>query len=284
MLSKIRTNIPPTALWFVIPYVLCSILFIVIFWRKKDLKLWMLYLCLNAISLFLENTIFIFLNSYDYKPGILKHPYADNALGAYFSQSYYVTSVALLIAAYNLRFRWIVLYTAMFVAIEYSFLYLGIYKLNWWHPSYTAVGLVIFFGISKKWYNFLLHPASRFIRFFTLFCINYGNYAVITAIPVILEGFQLVGGWFDDSVRDTIAVIIVTMLTRSAVISVVCFYRLYWIIKAFVPILFLASYLLLIHLHIFINTSFWILILFSSSDIMVLLFCCYFNRRLLRSE
>jgi hypothetical protein len=195
-----------------------------------------------------------------------------------------VTSVALLIAAYNLRLRWIFLYAAMFVGIEYLFLFLRIYKLNWWHPGYTAVGLVVFFWISKKWYSYLLHPSSRFIRFFTLFSVNYGNYAVITAIPVILEDFRLVGGWFANPVRDTIAVIIVTLLIRSAVIGVVCFYRLHWIIKAFVPILFMAGYLVLVHLHIFVYTSFWILVLFSFSDIIVLLFCCYVNRKLLRPE
>ncbi|WP_164779678.1 hypothetical protein [Paenibacillus kobensis] len=284
MLSKIRTDIPLTALWFVIPAVLCTILFIVIFWRKKDLKLWMLYLCLNAISLFLEDAIFIFLNSYEYKPGILKQPYADNALGAYFSQSYYITSIALLIAAYHLRFRWNILFTAMFVGIEYLFLFLGIYKLNWWHPAYTAVGLVIYFAISKKWYNYLLHPSSRLVRFFTLFCINYGNYAVIAALPVIFEAYRLAGGWFADPVRDTIAVIIVILLTRSSVIAVVCFCSLHWIIKAFVPVLLFVGYLVLIQLHIFIISSFWILVLFSSADIWTLLFCCYFNRKLLQSE
>jgi hypothetical protein len=282
MLSQIRTDIQPIALWFVIPAVFCTLLFIVIFWRKKDLKLWELYLCLNAISLCLENIIFVFLNSYVYKPGILKHPYADSALGAYFSQSYYVTSAALLIAAYNLRIYWIIFYTAMFVGIEYLFLFLGIYKLIWWHPGYTAVGLVLFFLIAKKWYRFLLQPSSRFIRFLTLVSLNYGNYATISALPVILEVFQFVGGWFDDPLRDSIAVIIVAIFIRSVVIAVTCLYRLRLIVQILVPILFLAGYLMLIYLHIFINKSIWVLFLFSASDIAVLLFCGYFNRGLVK--
>jgi hypothetical protein len=172
----------------------------------------------------------------------------------------------------------------MFVGIEYLFLSLGIYKLNWWRPEYTAVGLVIYFWMAKKWYRFLLQPSSRFMRWSSLFCMNYGNYALIMAIPTILERFQLVGGWFDNAVRDTIAVIIIILLVRSAVTATLCFCRAHWAILAFIPVLFLAGYLVLIKLNIFVYKSLWVVGLFSASDIAVLLFCYYFNRRLGRSK
>jgi hypothetical protein len=271
------------AIWFIILAVLSVLLLIYTFWRKKDLKLVALYLGLSAIAGFLEDVIFIWLQSYEYYPHILKIPYYDMALGAYLS-IFYISSVAVFIAAFNLGYGWILFFTAMFVVIEHLFLALGIYKLNWWHPGYTGVGVLIYFRIAKKWYSFLLKASSRFIRLITLFCTNYTLYSNLIIIPTLFNHYRFVVGWFEDPARDTAAAVIVYMIIRGFITAMVCFYRLHWAILASVPILMWISYLVLIHLHIMTFKHLWDLLLFAASDIVVLLCCYYFNRVLSKAQ
>ncbi len=268
------------AIWFIILAVLSLLLIVFIFWRKRDLKLLALYLGLGAIAGYLENVICIWFQSYEYYPKILEDPYYDLILGTYLSQVYYVSSVALFIAAFNLRYGWMLFFSAMFVGIEYLFLALGIYKLHWWHTGYTGVGLLIYFWISKKWYTVLLRDSSRFIRWFTLFCLNYIIYGDLIAIPLFSNHYHFVGGWFDNPARDTVTVIVVTMLIRSAVIATVCFYKFRPVIVVLIPILMWASYLILIKQHIFMYKYIWGILLFALSDIVVQ-FCCYYFKRVL---
>lgn len=128
------------AIWFIIVAVPSVLFLIYIYWRKRDLKLVALHSFLIAISFMFDLVIFVFLQSYEYYPHILKKTYYDMCIGAYLSQGIYVSSVALFTAAFNLGYGWILFFIAMFVGIEYLFLALGIYKLNWWHPGYTGAG------------------------------------------------------------------------------------------------------------------------------------------------
>jgi hypothetical protein len=103
------------AIWFIILAVLSLLLIVFTFWRKRDLKLLALYLGLGAFAGYLENVICIWFQSYEYYPKILEDPYYDLILGTYLSQVYYVSSVALFIAAFNLRYGWMLFFSAMFV-------------------------------------------------------------------------------------------------------------------------------------------------------------------------
>ncbi|KRF03368.1 hypothetical protein ASG89_23285 [Paenibacillus sp. Soil766] len=268
------------AIWFLILAGLSIILVVYVFWRKKDLKLLALFFGLGAIAGYLENVICIWFQSYEYYPKILEDPYYDLILGTYLSQVYYVSSVALFIAAFNLRYRWILAFIAMFVGIEYLFLALGVYKLNWWHPGYTAVGLLIYFWISKRWHTVLLQNSSRFIRWFTLFCLNYIIYGDLIAIPLFSNHYHFAVAWFNNPTRATVTVIIIFMLIRGAIFALVCFYKLHWSIMVLVPILMWVFYKHLIHLHMFTYKHFWDLLLFALSDIVILI-CCYFFNRIL---
>jgi hypothetical protein len=263
--------------WFLILAVLSLLLKIFVFWKKKDLKVVALQFCLSGIAGYFEDVVFIWLQSYHYYPRLLKNPYYDNTLGAYFSQVYYVSSVAVLIASFNLGFIWILFFTVMFVGIEYFFLALGIYKLYWWHPSYTAVGLFIYFWVAKRWYKSLLQVSSCWIRLSTLNFMNYILYGNIIVIPVLAGHYHFFFGWFADPARDTIAVIIAYCIIRGFITAAVCFYRLHWPILAFVLLFMGASYFILIHLHLFTYKHLWDLILFPVSDAVIMLCCYYFN-------
>jgi hypothetical protein len=267
-----------SAIWFLILAVLSLFLKIYTIWREKNPKVLALQFCMSGISGYFESVVFIWLQSYHYYPHILKNPYYDNTLGAYFSQVFYVSSVAVFIAAFHLEYGWILFFTGMFVGIEYLFLALGIYEVNWWRPAYTAVGLFIYFWIARKLYDSLLQASSRFIRLISLNFINYILYANLLVIPVLAGHYHFAVGWFDDPARATIAVIVVYCIIRGVITAVVCFYWLHWLIPALVLILMGASYLVLIHLHIFTFKYLWDFILFPVSDIVVLFCCYYFNR------
>jgi hypothetical protein len=266
------------AVWFLILAALSVLLLIYTFWRKRDLKLVALYSFLNTISVIFELVIFVFLQSYAYYPHILKKTYYDMNLGSYLSQVLYVSSVALFIAAFNLGYGWILFFIAMFVGIEFLFLSLGIYKLNWWNSGYTAAGLLIYFWISKKWYTLLLQASSRFIRLITLYCLGYSIYSNLLNVPFMLDYFYFGGGWFADPARDSVAVKIVYFLILSVVPAMVCFYRLHWTILAAAPVVMLITHLVSIQLHILNLKHLWVLFMFSASDMLVLLCCYYFNR------
>lgn len=272
------------AIWFMLLVGLSLLLLFYTFWRKRDIKLLVLFLGLGAIAGLLDNVIFIWLQSYEYYPGILDNVYYDMVLGAYLSQVYYVSSMAMFIAAFNLRNRWIVLFAAMFVGLEFLFLALGIYKLNWWHSGYTAVGLSIYFWVSKKWYMSMKQAYTRFIRWFTLYCLSYIIYVNLVAFPLISDHYHFAGGWFINAARDAVAVLIVIILIKSVAIMLVCYYRLHRIIMGLLLFMMWASYLILMHLNIISFKHLWDLVYFAIIDVVVLLSCYYLDKALLRKH
>jgi hypothetical protein len=223
--------------------------------------------------------VFIGLKSYEYYPLVLKDPYHDMVLGAYLSQMVYVSSVALFIAAFHLSWRAILIFTGMFVAIEFLFLALGVYKLNWWNPGYTAAGLIFYFYIAKKWYSSLVQGPSRIMRLITLFCmcqILYGNLMVYVTFA---GHYQIVLGWFDGAAKDTLVGIVISISFRAAVVALICWFRRYWALPA-ASVLFTAGHLYLRHLGILTADYGW-LSAFVLSDFIVVLCCYYADRKLL---
>jgi hypothetical protein len=267
-----------SAIWFIALAVLSVLLLVITFWKKKDMKLGALKMSTGGLAAFFENVIFIWLKSYDYNPGILKIRYYDNLLGAYLSQVFYVSSVAVFIAAFNLGFGWMLVFAVMFMGIEYLFLALGIYHLHWWHPSFTGLGLLIYFWLSKKWYSIMLQASSSFLRFFSLICMNYVIYANLNVIPILTGHYKYVVGWFQSIERDTAFVIVIYCTVRGLITAIVCFFRLHWGYKAFVLILMSASNLILIYQKIFIYKHLWELAFLPIIDFAVLILCDYFNR------
>ncbi len=272
------------AIWFMLLAGLSFLLLFYTFWRKRDIKLIVLFLGLGAIAGLLDNVIFIWLDSYEYYPGILEDIYYDMVLGAYFSQVYYVSSVALFIAAFHMRNRWIILFAAMFVGLEFLFLALGIYKLNWWHSGYTAVGLSIYFWLSKKWYSSLKHAYSGFVRWFTLYCLSYIIFINLVAIPLISHHYHFAGGWFINASRDAVAVLVVIMLIKSVVIMLACYHRLPRMIMVLFVFMMWVSYAVMIRLNIMSFKYIWDLAYFAIIDVVVLLACYYLDKALLRKQ
>jgi hypothetical protein len=270
------------AIWFIILAILSLFLIAYTFYRKKNLKLLPLLLGVSAVASYFENVILHWLHSYEYFPGILDNRYYDLSLGAYLSQVYYVASVALFIAAFQLRFSWALLFSLMFVGIEYGFLALGVYKLIWWHPAYTGIGLLVYFWISKKWWILLLRGSSRFIRWFTLVGVNYILYADLETIPFFSGHYHFAARWFDDPARDTVAVLVIYTTVRAVIIATVCYYRPRWYVLAAVIAALCTGYLVSMQFDILAFKYAWSFYVFMAFDIAILPICFKFNRLLLK--
>lgn len=283
-LQRIGSIFTYNASWFIILAVLSIALFVFVFWKKRNAKLLALYFFVGSLAAYLENVIFVWFPSYEYYPHLLKNTYYDMTTGAYFSQQYNVTSVAVFIAAYNLGYRWILCSAAIFAGIEILFLKLGIYKLIWWNPLFTFIGLLIFFWISKKSYHLLLKSNSHVLRFLTIFGISYIVHAHLIMIPLLSNHFHFAVNWFDRPERNSLTILIIYWFVRGLLTTIVCFYRLHWTLQSFVPILMGISYFVLMYLHILTFKYNWDLFVLIGADI-VLLFCCnYFNRVLSKSR
>ncbi|WP_221568770.1 hypothetical protein [Alkalihalobacillus sp. TS-13] len=270
--------------WFLIPGIIFVLLLVFTLLKKKDMKLVVLYFSMSAIAGFLEIVIFFLFESYEYYPQVWNDWYYDNTFGAYLSQRFFVSSVAIFVAAFNLGFGFILLFIAMFVGIEYAFLALKVYKLNWWHPTYTAIGLLIYFYIGKVWYRCLLDGSYRFFRMFTLGCFAFTLYTDVIAIPTLSGHYEFAVDWFDNPSRDTVIVILIYCLTRGYLIAFVCCYKRHWVYLSFLTAAIWLSYIVLIQFDIFIYKHLWDLWLFAASDLIVLFSSLYFNRVLSRPD
>jgi hypothetical protein len=238
---------------------------------------------MGGIAGFLENIIFFWLESYEYYPQILVVPYYDMTLGAFLSQRFYVSAVAVCIAGFHLGVGPILLFTAMFVGIECLYLAVGVYKLNWWHPAYTGVGLLIYFWIAKKWYKLMLQPTSRYFRWFTLFCFSYTLYSDFVAIPAFANHYYFALDWFDDTAKTAVYAIILQMLVKSMILAIICSdSKPRWLIMGSMPLVIWVGYFVCTRLQIVSFKYVWDLIIVAVSDIVVLLCCYNYNRVLMR--
>ncbi|OIJ12615.1 hypothetical protein BKP35_10530 [Anaerobacillus arseniciselenatis] len=70
-----------------------------------------------------------------------------------FSQAIFVPSVGIFLSAFQLSWKFKLLFTTYFVIIERTFLKLKIYNNKWWKTTYTAIFMFIGFFISDICYK-----------------------------------------------------------------------------------------------------------------------------------
>lgn len=110
------------------------------------------YMTLVGLVLFFKTIILIVFKAYNYYPMIIHtSPFDDVLAGNLFSQ-FSVAATALLVAAFNLEYYWIIILSGLYGLIEELFLALGIYSHNWYQTWMTVVLLNIYFGWAKKNY------------------------------------------------------------------------------------------------------------------------------------
>jgi hypothetical protein len=131
---------------------------------------------------FIELGLLTSTNAYRYFPKLVKDPFLDSAFATYFSQVS-LTSTAVLVTVFKLRYPWYFIFAVLYYLIEVLFLRLGIYQHHWYQSWFTFAGCIPFFWLVRKWYDKMLDKPNSFLYFSTVFLGAYSVYSFMPALP-----------------------------------------------------------------------------------------------------
>ncbi|MED4781372.1 hypothetical protein [Brevibacillus choshinensis] len=198
----------PNSYWYGGLVVLSLLLLGYALWKTRDGRLLVLHFCLAGLIDPLEYFILILFPAYQYFPSLTGGLWLDNMLGSFSSNDFIVPAVAVTAAAFHLRFVWLLLFSILFMVVEWLFLWLDLYGHFWWKLLYSGIGILIFLLLGRHLWtliqrNSLNKPITFFYTFF-VFLFVYGSCHFIQAHA--LDVHDLSVGWFPDQTRDHIAV------------------------------------------------------------------------------
>ncbi|MBP2239475.1 hypothetical protein J2Z40_000028 [Cytobacillus eiseniae] len=138
-------------------------------YRKKDFKKNLaLYFIVIGLAYLLENVVLIYGNAYAYYPKVFSVQWFDSIFGATVSQAAFIPSVMMVVGAFQLTTKWVLLILVAIAFIEELFLSIGIYEHFWWETVYTIVILFIATFVIK-WLRRSLNNPPAWIRYVTIF-------------------------------------------------------------------------------------------------------------------
>lgn len=233
--------------WYLLITFISLTIFLYTLIKIKDKKIIAVYTFLAGIVYLFEYVVLILLKSYLYKPGLLKDAYFDSILGSIASNAFSVPMLGTFVAAFQLKWPWIVLIIGLFYLVEEFFLYINIYQHFWWRTPFTAIGLFLFFSIAKKWFLHLKGSMPNPIRFLTLYFTNVLIQATFVYVIVAFFGmYHYEIGWFHDKSRDHVAFSSVYIFALGLIFTAIIFFRFNWKWKAVIILatLFIDYFLL----------------------------------------
>ncbi|MBD3919211.1 hypothetical protein H8B09_10645 [Paenibacillus sp. PR3] len=199
---------PNSAYWF-LGLSVSSILLLTytLFHAKSTVRAIFLFLIMTQIAYMIETIIYIFGSSYTYLPGLLKNnAYYDSNMGALTSNLLVIPTAAIIIAVFEWRWKAIAALIVFIGVIEWVFVLLEIYKLNWWRIEYTAGGLVFYFSVAKLLYSRLLRPVNGMFHSLLLFLCIAPIMGTLHILPIMLfMNRSYDPSWFNDPAHDTTA-------------------------------------------------------------------------------
>ncbi|MCL7748375.1 hypothetical protein [Halalkalibacter alkaliphilus] len=149
MINKKRNRLAFGLLFFI-----HSTLLLVTFIMKKDRKNLFIALLSNiSFAYFFEYFVLNVFQAYKYKPKFLKNRNLDNIFGALLSQAIFIPFTSLYLTAFEVKWRTKLFVNLYFVSVEFLFLRMKIYKLNWWNPIFTGLAIPVHFYLSDIWYK-----------------------------------------------------------------------------------------------------------------------------------
>ncbi|MGE5630937.1 MAG: hypothetical protein ACM3TR_07570 [Caulobacteraceae bacterium] len=215
------------------------------------------YIFTTSITWFGEFVALGIFSGYAYKPGVFTDPWAENILGHLILNSTLWPGTAMLVARYSLGYGWILLITAVFILAEYLFVILGVYEQHWWRYYMSAIIVVSFQVISKKWFirmNQFRHGFTRHITFFFVaFLIMYSPNPLLLIAKMQFYRMGWVGNKYLDS---SILTFIYYPLLCSITVFFVCMLdKWYW--KVVPLIIFIISDINLVNTNMLIFQHGW---------------------------
>lgn len=155
-----------------VPYlILVLISLTLIYWMiflRKEYKLIFIILTYSGMVYVFEYVVLVLWNSYEFFPTVLSIRYHDNVLGSIISNFIFLPVIALIISVFKMRLIWIIIFSLLITAIEYWFVQLNVYKNYSWEHHYTLISLILYFVLTKLWYQKL----KKKIRWMDSVCIH----------------------------------------------------------------------------------------------------------------
>ncbi|WP_208591094.1 hypothetical protein [Gracilibacillus suaedae] len=142
-------------------------------------------------------------NSYIYSPEILSTPYYDHTLGAIVSNLFVIPALGVLVAVYQLRFRWLLFFAVTLIGVEWLFEWLHIYHVNWWRKVYTFIAVLFFLLLSKFWMR-ALQIGTSWSRTLSLWMQAWGGVGTVMYIMSVTTIRYYEIGFFENVYRDNI--------------------------------------------------------------------------------
>lgn len=166
------------------------------FYKNKDRKRLFLLLMSNVgLAYLFEYIVLNLFQAYRYRPKLLKQKYLDNIFGAVLSQAIIIPFTGVFITAQNLKWRAKLFFIFYFNIIEFFFISQKVYKVMWWKPIYTSIGLPVFFSISDYWYKGLKAKKAPLL-FITLYLCILVVGVNLMYIFAVLRKFRFgIGSW-----------------------------------------------------------------------------------------
>ncbi|MBO0962082.1 hypothetical protein J1P26_20455 [Neobacillus sp. MM2021_6] len=155
------------------------------FYRNKNRKeTFILLVSTMGFAYLFEYFVLNLFNAYIYKPKVLKKPILDNVFGAVLSQAIFIPFTAVFLTLSKSGWVAKIFSSIYFSLIEMLFLWLRVYKHNWWKTIYTFILLPFYFKWCDFWYSCLRkkNQLVQFASFFLLIMVTETNLFFMLAI------------------------------------------------------------------------------------------------------
>ncbi|MCX8130901.1 MAG: hypothetical protein N3I35_12480 [Clostridia bacterium] len=225
-------------LWYILLGVISVVVSSYVIYKKRNIykvsTLIVFYFFITGATWIGEFIVLGLFNSYVYKIGVFADPWAQNLLGHLILNTTLYPTTAILLVAYSLGYGWIILFTALYVLIEYVFIQLGIYEHHWWKYYMTAIVVIVYLSTAKYWFAKIIQKPIGIIRTLTFFFV--AMLVIHTPTPILLllgkQHYQLdlINKFFINFYISSIIVAFVNHLIMSFILIIfVCKLRKwYW--------------------------------------------------------
>lgn len=233
-------------IWYILLLFTSIIAIVLSLYKTRNLKLTIVFLfSVIGFTFVLEAILAIGLKAYVYHPKVVSDNFLDSVFGNYFSQIS-ISSTSVLIAIFDLSYRWFFLFSLIYFLIEELFIKLGIYEHFWYKSMYTTFGLIPLFWLVKKWYRKTLDSSSKFVNYVSLFLSVFAIYSFTIILSQRLLGIQIFkGNFFSEISKDHTTTGLVYQFFVINILIIIYKARLHWFKKEMLFLcLFIIQYLL----------------------------------------
>jgi hypothetical protein len=212
-------------IWYVLLGVITAAELAAIFTKVKNRKRTLaFFLAVSGLTFSLEMLVYSYLKAYQYFPMLTpQSPSDDSIAGNLFSQLF-ISATALLIAVYNLKFIWFIVFAVITGAIEEWFKKSGIYRQNWYRTWMTVLGLPPIYWTVKKIYMNTISRIAQWQRYFLIYLGLVTLYQLTIVWPLRLSGLRVFSETFLPDIERSLVVLAAANMIFFGVISMAIYF------------------------------------------------------------